>query len=146
MRRLPLCPLCLLSALVVSGGWPTPQSAAAAAQAQRSLSGVLVIPRSPELPVKDPFSPPAELFHGAGTGKDKTAGEELPRLQLTAIVWRTDQASAVVNGAILREGDQFMGMRVLNITRDQVHFQRGEGKLSLILHQTLYNALSSEGK
>lgn len=138
----------LLSALALSGGLPPWRTAAAAADAQTlpSLSGILALPDLPELPARDPFSPPGSLLPATRPGGEQPAAEELPPLQLTAIVWGADRASAVVNGTIVRPGDRFLGMRVLSITRDQVHFQRGEGKLSLILHQTLYNTLPSEGK
>lgn len=114
-----------------------------------SLSEVLAIPEIPEAPLKDPFRPPGALLPASRENTVKKTPSELPDLpplQLTAIVWRPDRASAVVNGTILREGDKFMEMQVLGITRDQVHFQRGAGKLSLILHQTLYNTSSPEGK
>lgn len=121
--------------------------AAAPQEPPPSLSGILALPERPESPLKDPFRPPSAVLPGARENADgQKTMPEMPQLQLTAIVWNPDRASAVVNGTILREGDEFMKMRVLSITKDQVHFQRGEGQLSLILHQTLYNTLSPEGK
>lgn len=145
LRLLTISALAAGASLPGGATWPF-AAACAATLPPPSLSGVLAIPEPPpEQPLKDPFSPPSTLLPTAPSAPQRTAAEE-PPLLLTAILWRSDQASAVVNGTILRPGDQYLGMRVLSISRDQVHFQRGEGQLSLIMHQPLYNFRSAEGE
>lgn len=138
-------PAVLLAASLAAGG-PAPfvaARAAAAPEPQASLSGVLDLPDGESLPlaVKDPFRP-AIVPHVAG----KTAADELPPLFLTAVMQGSGSAAAVVNGTILRPGDAFLDMKVLEITKTSVLFQRGAGKVTLFMQERLYNPLSLGGK
>lgn len=108
-----------------------------------SLSGVLDLPADESLlsPVKDPFRSPI-----VPRAVDPDAAPELPTLILTAVLQGSGSAAAVVNGTILRAGDAFLDMKVLEISKNRVLFQRGAGKVTLFMQENLYNPLSLGGK
>lgn len=118
--------------------------AAAEEGPQPSLSGVLAVPAGErqESPLKDPFRSPISP-RDERVERQKTP--ELPPLQLTAILMGPGRTAAVVNGTILRPGDTYLDMKVLDITKNQVLLQRGVGKVTLI-QGGLYNPLSRGGK
>jgi hypothetical protein len=143
-RHLPL-PVFLLAVFLVAGGaWPALLArAATAAEPQTSLSGVLDLPVAETQPilVKDPFRPPL-----APRTAEPASAPELPPLLLTAVLQGSGSAAAVVNGIILRQGDAFLDMKVLEIAKNRVLFQRGDGKVTLFMQENLYNPLSLGGK
>lgn len=148
MRRGLPFPRLLLAALLAAGGaaiCPGGQ-AAAAGEPQASLSGVLDLPSAQPQPltVKDPFRP-AIAARAAEPGEAARL-PELPPLLLTAVLQGAESAAAVVNGTILRRGDAFLDMTVLEIAKNRVLFQRGEGKVTLFMQEKLYNPLPREGK
>ena len=135
-------PSCLLAAFVLAGTATSGVSRAAATEApQLSLSGILDLPGGDSQPlrVKDPFRPPI------GPRIAETA-PELPPLLLTAVLQGSGSAAAVVNGSILRRGDLYLDMKVLEIAKNRVVFQRGDGKVTLMMQENLYNPLSLGGK
>ena len=144
MKLPPLHLNCLLATLIALGGAASVAAAGAPAAQDplASLSGVLDLPAVEALPltVKDPFRPP--ITPRAAEGK----ADELPPLLLTAVMQGTGRAAAVVNGTILRAGDVFLEMKVLEIAGNRVVFQRGEGKVTLFMQEKLYNPLSVGGK
>jgi len=54
--------------------------------------------------------------------------------------------TATERNVILRVGDAFMDMKVLEIARDRVLFQRGEAKVTIFMQELLYNSHSLGGK
>jgi hypothetical protein len=133
--------------LAAAGGVPFPAARGAAAEEpQTSLSGVLDLPAGAPLSptVRDPFRSPIVPRAADQEGAGKAV--ELPPLLLTAVLQGTGSAAAVVNGIILRPGDAFLDMKVLEISKNRVLFQRGEGKVTLFMQEKLYNPLSLGGK
>lgn len=147
LRRI-LFTVILLATFLVTGGAAPGQvaPAASAREPQASLSGVLDLPAAEprSLPVKDPFRPPIEPRTANQDTSDKAT--ELPPLLLTAVMQGSTSVAAVVNGTILRPGDTFLDMLVLEIAKNRVLFQRGEGKVTLFMQEKLYNPLSLGGK
>jgi len=135
----------LSSFLLAAGGAATDPAAwaAAAAEPQISLSGVLDLPAGEprQLPVKDPFRPSL-----GPRVADLGETPDLPALLLTAVLQGSGSAAAVVNGVILRRGDAYLDMKVLEISKNRVLFQRGAGKVTLFMQENLYNPLSLGGK
>lgn len=135
----------LLAALLTAGvaGQVPVSRTAAAEQPGLSLSGVLDLPTGePRLfPVKDPFLSPI-----VPRTAEQDEGPELPTLILTAVLQGSGRAAAVVNGTILRAGDVFLDMKVLEISKNRVIFKRGEGKVTLFMQENLYNPLALGGK
>lgn len=145
MKRRRVFRIFLLAALLTAGGvaqFPVALTAAAE-QPGVSLSGVLDLPTGePRLfPVKDPFLSPI-----VPRIADPDAAPELPTLILTAVLQGSGSAAAVVNGTILRAGDVFLDMKVLEISKNRVIFKRGEGKVTLFMQENLYNPLALGGK
>ncbi|MHB8836172.1 MAG: hypothetical protein ACYC9Y_10740 [Candidatus Methylomirabilia bacterium] len=147
MRRF-LFPALLLAASLAAGGVVPRASARAAAaeQPQASLSGVLELPAAAPrfLPVKDPFRSP--IVPKAPASEETSKEAALPALLLTAVLQGSGGNAAVVNGVILRPGDAFMDMKVLEIARNRVLFQRGEAKVTIFMQELLYNSHSLGGK
>ena len=145
MKRHLLLPVFLLTAcLVVGGACPALLArAATAAEPQTSLSGVLDLPvvETQPIQIKDPFRPPP-----APRVVEQVSAPELPPLLLTAVLQGSGKAAAVVNGIILRQGDAYLDMKVLEIAKNRVLFQRGDGKVTLFMQENLYNPLSLGGK
>lgn len=143
MKNRLLSPTFLLTVCLVAGSAVPNLAALAAAEPQPSLSGVLDLPAEEPrvLPVRDPFRPTI----GPRVAEQPSA-PELPPLLLTAVLQGSGSAAAVVNGIILRRGDAFLDMQVLEITKNRVLFQRGEGKVTLFMQENLYNSLSLGGK
>ncbi len=135
----------LLAAFLAASGavHVTAARTAITEESRESLSGVLDLPAGePRLPpVKDPFRSPI-VPHTA----EPDAAPELPRLVLTAVLQGSGSAAAVVNGTILRTGDSFLDMKVLEISKNRVLFKRGSGKVTLFMQENLYNPLSLGGK
>ena len=97
--------------------------------------------------MKDPFRPViAPRAPEREPDDERSRAMELPPLQLTAILQGPDRAAAVVNGTILRPGDAFLDMLVLEIVKNRVLFQRGEGKVTVFMQENLYNPLLPGGK
>lgn len=117
---------------------------AAAEEPRASLSGVLELPAAepPLPPVKDPFRSP--IVPRAAEPGEQAKLPALPPLQLTAVLQGPESVAAVVNGTILRPGDAFLDMKVLEIAKHRVLFQRGEGKVTLFMQEKLYIPLSRE--
>lgn len=148
MKRRSLFPAFLLAASLAAGGIvPCAIARAAAAEKPRaSLSGVLELPaEAPRFsPVKDPFRSP--IVPKTPEPKEARKDVELPALLLTAVMQGSGGNAAIVNGVILRPGDAFMDMKVLEITRNRVLFQRGEAKVTIFMQELLYNSHSLGGK
>lgn len=148
MRRGFPFPAVLLAAAVAAGGI-VPCSVARAAAAEStpaSLSGVLDLPAAAPryFPVKDPFSSP--IVPRAPQPEPAPQESELPALLLTAVMQGSGGNAAIVNGVILRPGDAFLDMQVLEIGRNRVLFRRGEGKVTIFMQELLYNQHSLGGK
>jgi hypothetical protein len=145
VKRHLLFPAFLLTAFLVTGiACPVRVArAATAVEPQTSLSGVLDLPvvEIQPIQVKDPFRPPL-----APRVAEPASAPELPPLLLTAVLQGSGKAAAVVNGIILRQGDSFLDMKVLEIAKNRVLFQRGAGKVTLFMQENLYNPLSLGGK
>ncbi|MDP1605012.1 MAG: hypothetical protein Q8M03_17315, partial [Legionella sp.] len=141
-------PAFLLAASLVAGGAGrcAVARAAAAEQPQASLSGVLEMPAAAPryFPVKDPFRSP--IVPQVPQPEEAKKDVELPALLLTAVLQGSGGNAAVVNGVILRTGDAFLDMKVLEISRNRVLFQRGEGKVTIFMQELLYNQHSLGGK
>lgn len=148
MKRRFLFPAFLLAAFLLAGGVvPCAIARAAAAdEPQASLSGVLELPAvAPQFfPVKDPFRSP--IVPKTPEPEEARKDVELPALLLTAVMQGSGGNAAIVNGVILRPGDTFMDMKVLEITRNRVLLQRGEGKVAVFMQELLYNSHSLGGK
>jgi hypothetical protein len=133
--------------LFLAGGFVCRHAAAAsgAPQPQASLSGLLELPAEPApLAVKDPFR--AAISAPAARQEEPAKGPELPPLLLTAVLEGPGSVAAVVNGTILRPGDAYLDMTVLEISKNRVVFQRGAGKVTLFMQEKLYNSLPLGGK
>lgn len=148
MKRDSLFPTFLLAVCLAAGGVVLCAVArgAAAAEPQSSLSGVLDLPAgTPRFsPVKDPFRSP--IVPQTPAPEEARKDVALPPMLLTAVLQGPGGNAAVVNGVILRPGDAFLEMKVLEITRNRVLFQLGEGKVTLSMQESLYNPLSLGGK
>ena len=98
-------------------------AAAAAWRAPRPLSGVL-------LPLPAPASPtPAPTPHrpAATTPATPAAEGAEPGLAISGIAWQEERElrRAVVNGALVAEGAEVAGARVVEIRERSVRFSRG---------------------
>ena len=74
---------------------------------------------------RDPFAPGSR---GGGPGA-------VSALALSGILWDPTAPIAVINGAMLRVGDQFEGYRVVAISRDAVSLSGGGKTFQLQLSQ-----------
>ncbi len=97
----------------VAGGWPHP-----------ALSQT-----SPPEDLADPMRPPSVLQAAPAAAGDAQAPVELPRLQ--AIMREGGQRLAVINGQLLRVGDDVGGATVTAITASSVVISV-EGKSSVL--------------
>lgn len=148
MRRgLPLSALFLAAAVVAAA--VVPSAVARAEERPRdSLSGVLELPAAaPQFaPVKDPFRSPIVPQAPPPEPSPAPQESELPALLLTAVMQGSGGNAAIVNGVILRPGDAFMDMQVLEIGRNRIVFRRGEGRVTIFMQELLYNQHSLGGK
>jgi hypothetical protein len=139
------CCILLMSFLMAAGGAVRVPVARTATTGEPgvSLSGVLDLPAGESWlpPVKDPFRSPI-----VPRIIEQDVAPELPPLILTAVLQGSGSAAAVVNGTILRPGDAFLDMKVLEISKNRVVFMRGEGKVTLFMQEHLYNPASLGGK
>lgn len=149
---------CLATVLTLLAGWvfgPVGSAAelrretSSTARGSKSLSETLILPslegKSP--PVRDPFVP---VVITPATGQETVTPPPpsvvLPPLRLTAIIHSTGQAAAVVNGYVVRAGDNVYDMRVIRITENEVWLEAREKVVSLMLKETLYTNPRTGGK
>ena len=76
---------------------------------------------------------------GLAWGRDPftggSAGGEVSGFDLSGILWDASQPIAIINGQMLRVGDEVEGYRILEITRDRVTMSDGSEPLNLLIPQ-----------
>lgn len=86
--------------------------------------------------LKDPTMPLLSTFQGkAALDASKESSEEQISLLLQAIILKSGQKFAVINGQVLSEGKHIEGYEVTSIEGDQVLLNSEEEALSLTLHK-----------
>lgn len=78
---------------------------------------------------KDPFAPPP-VTEAPAVGK-----EDIPALEVSAILYSGDRSAAVVNGRTVRIGDELYGQKVIDIKKGYVILGSGKKRYRLELRK-----------
>jgi len=83
---------------------------------------------------RDPFVPVSaamEVKPQAGAAKTTTTVVSLPDMVLQGMVWGGSFPQAIINGRVVKIGDQVSGAEVLDITKEGVLFLYGNNRCLL---------------
>lgn len=78
--------------------------------------------------------------------KQSTESKKQASITLNAIFNRGSDSSAIINGQLLRVGDSYAGMRVLNISKDRVVLLNNNEQLVLSMYPSIVKQSKSLGE
>ena len=125
-------------ARTAGGRPPTSESAAATAReaAAAPASGVVSLDLPEALPARQAQRDQASrLAWGRDPFTGGAAGAEVSGFDLSGILWDATQPIAVINGQMLRVGDELEGYKVTQIAQDSVLLSDGSQTLTLAIPQ-----------
>ncbi len=114
---------------------PAPETRAAG-PALDAPPGVITLDLPEALPARQPQRDRASrLAWGRDPFTGGSAGAEVSGFDLSGILWDTTQPIAVINGQMLRVGDELEGYKVTQIAQDSVSLFDGSQTVTLVISQ-----------
>ena len=122
-----------LSATDLFGGTLEPRRASGGKEGAAGVAGETITLAG----AGDPFEPPIKMDLEPAIGPE-VAMVDLDYLSLEGYVWGDVDPKAIINGEVLKVGDDIEGAMIIKISREGVMLHHSEGDTLLTLKEELY--------